>query len=132
MAYPGDTVAANYLKNVKANGLGPRTVIVKLEKADMTNAELNFVINQLTTAHGSGGDLVSNGNDAFVVAGLSGDQTVTVGDVVKTLQFVSGTTDTVYLALQGTGTVTKAGIEANDDNKGFTATIVAEFDQNYQ
>ena len=124
----GVNVAANYLKNVKANGLGPRTVIVKLDKAAMTNSELNFVLNYLTTAHGVGGSLPADTTDAFVVAGLSGDQTVDG----KTLQFVSGTTGTVYVALQGTGTVTKAAIEANDNNAGFTATIVAEFDQNYQ
>lgn len=126
-AKSGVNVAANYLKNVRANGLGPRTVIVKLEKSNMTDAELNFVINYLTTAHGSGGTLPADTTDAFVVAGVTADG----GDAGGT-QFVSGQTDAVFVALQGTGTVTKAAIEANDDNKGFTATVICAFDQNYQ
>ena len=115
------TVGANYLKNVKANGLGPRTLIVTLSKTNITNDEVNAAIQKITTAHGSNG----TGDSAFVVAGLSSDQTVNG----KTLQFVSGTSDVVYLALQGTGDVT---VGSDFGATGVTAAIVATFDQNYE
>ena len=117
MAYAGDTVAANYLKNVRANGLGPRTLILKLAGTNLTNNDLNSVINYVTTSHGSSG----SGDSAFVVAGLSGDAGAA---------FVSGTTDTVYLAIQGTGDITVA--TADMGISGLTVTVEAIFDQNYQ
>jgi hypothetical protein len=125
------TVANNYLKNVKANGLGPRTVIVTVSKANITDTELNAVIGVLTSSTATPGYNApdTNGPDAFVVAGLSGDETVTVGDVTKTLQFVSGVTDVVYLALQGTGTPATG---SNVGVTGATVAVVASFDQNYE
>lgn len=120
-ALTGDVVA-NYLKNVRANGLGPRTLIVKLENSNITDTQLNAWINYLTTAHGVDGD----GDSAFVVAGLSSDG----GDAGGTTKFVSGESDVVYLALQGTGDFTDATVEALTGTP--TATILATFDQNYQ
>ena len=117
----GTTVTANYLKNVKANGLGPRTLIVSISKTNITNDELNSIINHMTMSQGSAG----TGDSAFVVAGLSSDQTVNG----KTLQFVSGTSDVVYVALQGTGDIT---VGADYVVTGATTAIVAQFDQNYQ
>jgi hypothetical protein len=115
------TVAANYLKNTRANGLGPRTVIVTVAKTGgVTNANLNTIINYLTTSHGSG--TPSTGDSAFVVAGLSGS---TTGGA-----FTSGSTETVYLALQGTGDLTVA--DADCGISGYTVAIIATFDQNYQ
>ena len=111
------TVAANYLKNVRANGLGPRTLVLKLAGTDITNDDLNSVINYVTTSHGSNG----SGDSAFVVAGLSG---------AAGAAFVSGTTDTVYLAIQGTGDITVA--TADMGISGLTITVEAIFDQNYQ
>ena len=113
----GTTVTANYLKNVRANGLGPRTVIVTVSKSNITNDELNTVINYMTSAHGSGG----SGDSAFVVAGLAGS---TTGGA-----FTAGDTDVVYVALQGTGTIT-AG--ADYAGSGATVAVIATFDQNYQ
>ena len=113
----GTTVTNNYLKNVRANGLGPRTIIVKLAGTDLTDANLNSVIGYLTTAHGSGG----TGDSAFTVAGLG---------TADGSAFVSGTTDTVYLALQGTGAFTAA--TADMEIAGLTITTEAIFDQNYQ
>ena len=116
----GTTVATNYLKNVRANGLGPRTIIVKIAKTDITNAELNTIVNAITSAQGSG--TPSTGDSAFVVAGLSG---------AAGAAFVSGTTDVVFLALQGTGDYT---VDASDAHgvTGAVTTIEAIFDQNYQ
>lgn len=113
----GTTVAANYLKNVRANGLGPRTVIVQVAGTDLTDANLNTIAAYLTTSHGVNGD----GDSAFVIAGFA----VSGGGA-----FVSGTTDTVFYALQGTGTLTVA--DADCGISGVTVSIVATFDQNYQ
>lgn len=114
----GTTVAANYLKNVRANGLGPRTIIVSISKSNITNDELNTIINYMTTSHGSAG----TGDSAFVVAGLG---------TADGSAFVAGTTDVVYLALQGTGDYT---VDASDAHgvTGAATALVAVFDQNYQ
>ena len=114
----GTTVTNNYLKNVRANGLGARTVIVKVAKTDLTNDELNTIINYMTTSHGSAG----TGDSAFVVAGLG---------TATGAAFVSGTTDAVYLALQGTGDYTVDSSDAHGVT-GAVTTIEAIFDQNYQ
>jgi hypothetical protein len=118
----GTDVAANYLKNVKANGIGVRTLIVKLAGTNITNDDLNSVINYITTNHGVSG----SGDSAFVIAGLSGDQTVDENANV----FVSGTSDVVYLACQGTGNLTVA--TADMAISGLTVTVEAIFDQNIQ
>ncbi len=113
----GTTVAANYLKNTRANGLGPRTVIVSVAKTGgVTDANLNTIINYLTTAHGVSG----SGDSAFVVAGLS---------AAAGAAFVAGSTETVYLALQGTGDLTVA--DADCGISGYAVAVVAAFDQNY-
>jgi hypothetical protein len=119
-------VTANYLKNVRANGLGPRTLIVKIAKTNLTDTELNTIINAITSSQGSNGA----GDSAFVVAGLSSDQSVTTNGITKALQFVSGTSDVVFLALQGTGVYTADGSDAHGVT-GAVTTIEATFDQNY-
>jgi hypothetical protein len=114
----GTTVTANYLKNVRANGLGPRTLIVSITKTDITDTELNTIINYMTTSHGSG--TPSTGDSAFVVAGLG---------TATGAAFVSGTTDVVFVALQGTGDYT---VDASDAHgvTGAATALVAVFDQN--
>ncbi len=115
----GTYITNNYLKNVRANGLGPRTIVVKVYDSNsaLTDANLNTIINYITTSHGVSG----SGDSAFVVAGLSGPS----GGA-----FVSGTTDTVFLALQGTGDLTVA--DADCGISGVAVSIEAIFDQNYQ
>lgn len=119
----GIDVAANFQKNVRANGLGPRTVIVTIAKTDITDDELNAVVNALTLSDAEPGynSPVLDGPDAFVVAGLAGD--------AAGAPFVAGTTDLVFVALQGTG-VPYTG--ANIGVTGATVAIIASFDQNYQ
>jgi hypothetical protein len=112
---------ANFNKPKNGNGLGVRTVIVKIDKTNMTDAELNASIAFLTLASGVAGALPGNTQEAFTVAGIVSDE---AGG-----EFVSGTSDTVTLALQGTGDVTnmKAGLEALAGVT--TATVQAVFDQ---
>jgi hypothetical protein len=114
-------VAANFQKPKAGNGLGPRTVIVKIDKTNMTDAELNASIAFLTQSSGVAGALPGNAQEAFTVAGIVSDET--------NGEFISGTSDTVTLALQGTGVVTnmKAGLEALAGVT--TATVLAVFDQ---
>jgi hypothetical protein len=121
VAVGSTTVGANFQKPKNGNGLGPRTVIVKIDKDDMTDAELNASIAFLTQSSGVAGVLPGNAQDAFTVAGVFSDGT--------NGEFVSGTSDTVTLALQGTGVVTnmKAGLEALAGVT--TATVQAVFDQ---
>jgi hypothetical protein len=111
-------VTANYLKNVRANGLGPRTLIVSISKTNITDTELNTIINYMTSSQGSNG----SGDSAFVVAGTG---------TADGSAFVSGTTDVVYVALQGTGTYT---VDASDAHgvTGAATAIVAVFQDNYQ
>ena len=120
MAVPID-VSPNFNVPHAGNGLGPRTVIVRIEKAAMTNAELNASLAFLTQSSGVAGSLAANTVDAFTIAG--------VAPVGNNGQFVSGTTADVYLALQGTGSTAnmKAGLELLGGVT--TATVVADFDQ---
>lgn len=105
-----ETIAANYNKFNIENGTNGRTLIVKLAGTNLTHANLKSVENYLTTAHGNGG----TGDSAFVIAGFgTADGTA----------FVSGTTDTVYFALQGTGDFTPATADMAID--GLTITVEA-------
>jgi hypothetical protein len=117
----GSVPGANNFLPQQGNGLGPRTVIVKIQKSAMTSAELNASLAFLTQASGVVGALPDDTADAFTVAGLA--------PVGNDGQFVSGTTADVYVALQGTGVTTwiKAGLEALTGVT--TATVVADFDQ---
>jgi hypothetical protein len=123
----GTAVTTNYLKNVRANGVGPRTLVVKIAgNAGILDVELNAAINYITTSHGSAG----TGDSAFVVAGLAGD--------AAGAAFVSGTSTDVFLLVQGTGDLTVASVKSAAEGATggnattFTVTIPAIFDQNYQ
>ena len=101
----------------KGNGLGPRTRIISLSKTNMTQAELDSAAQALQAGGTSGTD------DAVTIAGVVSDQTV---DGVTGV-FVGGTSDVVYLAVQGTGTLTAAA-----DYRGVTGVtmaVVADFNQ---
>ena len=113
----GTYVTNNYLKNVRANGTNGRTLIVKFAKSDITNTEVNAWVNYLTTAHGTGG----TGDSAFTVAGFG---------TADGSAFVSGTTDAVFFALQGTGDFTDATVQALTGTP--TVDIIAVFQDNYQ
>jgi len=108
----GTSVANNYQKFTVANGLPGRTLIVKLAGTDLTNDNLLAVIGYLTTSHGTSG----SGDDAFTVAGVG---------TADGSAFVSGTTDTVFLALQGTGSFTAA--TADMSIAGLTVSVEAIF-----
>lgn len=99
--------ANNYIAKV-GQGLAGRTVIVSVvgSGANVSQAELNGTIANLTTQSAAGAGV--SAADAFVVVGVAG--TVASG--------------TMYLALQGTGTV---GTDAADYYSGVTVAVVADF-----
>lgn len=109
----GDVVA-NYKKFNIENGTNGRTLILKLAGSNLTHANLESVMYYLTTAHGVSG----SGDSAFTIAGLG---------TADGSAFESGVTDTVYLAVQGTGAVTVA--DADVGIAGLTITVEAVFDQ---
>ena len=101
------------------NGLGPRTRIISLSKTNMTQAELDAAILYLTA-----GD-VAGTNDAHTVAGISSDG----GDAGADTSFVTGESDVVYVALQGTGAFTAAD-NFGTGTTGVTSALVADFADN--
>lgn len=112
MADLTSTLGTNYLKHAIATSDAGRTLIVKLAGTDLTNANLSAVINYITTSHGATG----SGDSAFTVAGIA---------TADGTPFVSGTTDTVFLKVQGTGDLTVG--TADQGIGGLTVTIEAIF-----
>lgn len=105
-------LAGNYQKFAISTSDAGTTIIVSLAGTNLTNANLQEVVNYLTLSHGSNG----TGDSAFTVAG--------VGTVDGT-PFVSGTTDTVFLKIQGTGAYTAA--TADMEIGGLTVSTIAVF-----
>jgi hypothetical protein len=106
---PG-VASPNYLKNAIAAGMNGRTQIVSISKTNMTDTEVNTIIAYMTTSHGSGG----SGDSAFTVAGVA---------TADGSAFVSGTTDVVYVALQGTGDYTVDSSDAHGVTGAATALV---------
>ena len=98
--------AVNY-KVTAGQGLGPKTRILSFSKTNITQAELDSLVRALTAGGTSGTD------DAVTVAGISA--------------FEAGVTDVVYVAVQGTGTLT-AGANYRGVT-GVTMAVVCTFDQ---
>ena len=111
------TLGTNYEKFVINQADVGRELIVKVAKTDMTDAELNTIIKGITQAGGSGSGTDVNGEDAFTVAAVG---------TANGAAFVSGTTDAVFLRVQGTGTLTAVGSNAYGVT-GAVTTIEAIF-----
>jgi len=98
-------LADNYKKHVIAqSGVGRELIVKIVSDNDITDAELQAMVDYATLAHGSGGA----GDSAFTVGALG---------TADGSAFVSGTTDTVFLRLQGTGDLTVASMKAAGDDK---------------
>lgn len=113
-------VADNYKKHViSQSGVGRELIVKIVSDNDITDAELNAMIEYITLSHGVDGD----GDSAFTIGGLgTADGTA----------FESGTTDTVFLRCQGTGDLTVADVktagddQSTDDGTGNTYTVSIE------
>jgi hypothetical protein len=98
-------------KAKSGQGIAGRTRIINLAKTNITQAELDSVLQFLQ----AGG--VAGTNDAHTVVGV---QPLTESGV-----FTPGTTDAVQVAIQGTGVCT---VDSNFGGvTGITATLIAEF-----
>jgi hypothetical protein len=97
----GGVLGANALKSNIESGLAGRTVVLKLAKTDMTNAEVNTVIQAITRGRTS----TATNDDAGTIVGFG---------TANGSAFVSGTTDVVFLHVQTTGTLTAQGSNAYD------------------
>jgi hypothetical protein len=106
--------AANAAANKKAvngQGIAGRTRIINLANTNMTQAELDAVLQFLQ----AGG--VKGTNDAHTVVGVS--------CLTESGVFTPGTTDDVQVAIQGTGAFTAAADFGGVT--GTTSSLIAEF-----
>jgi len=110
-----DTVAANYGKHVINQADVGRELIVKVALTNMTNADVTAIRNAITLPGGSGGTLPADTGDAFTVAAIG---------TANGAAFVSGTTDVIYMRVQGTGTFSTVDAAGAT---GATVTVEAVF-----
>ena len=105
-AYAG----ANFEQIVNTQGLTGRLIIASVNKGtgDINEAELVALTKALASAGGSGSGDDQNGPDAFTVVGIT----------------AFDGTDPVYIALQGTGTLSTG---AGDYVADITVATVADF-----
>jgi len=110
------TFGANFNKHRINQADVGRELIVKFVKAAMTDANVTAYRNAITLAGGSAGALPASTGDAFTVAAIgTADGTA----------FVSGTTGTLYMRVQGTGTFDTTDAAASVG--GTTVTVEAVF-----
>jgi hypothetical protein len=107
-----DAIASNFQKFSISQSDAGRELVLQLAGTNLTHANLQAVYSYITTAHGVDG----SGDSAFTVAAIgTADGTA----------FVSGTTDTVFMRVQGTGTFDTTDAAAGIG--GCTVTVEAVF-----
>jgi hypothetical protein len=106
------TLSTNYGKHVINQADVGRELIVKVALSNMTDANVTAIRNAITLAGGSAGTLQSNQGDAFTVAAIG---------TADGSAFVSGTTDVIFMRVQGTGT-----FDTTDAAAGTGATVTVE------
>ena len=113
-------LAANYRKHSINQADVGRELIVSVNRSTangaMTDAILSSVIAYITQAHGTKTGLVAATDSAFTVAAVG---------TADGSAFTSGTTETVYLRVQGTGQLTDADADVGIAN--VTVATVAVF-----
>jgi hypothetical protein len=110
------TFGANALKHVINQADVGRELIVKIALTNMTDANVTAIRNAITLAGGSAGALPANTGDAFTVAAIG---------TADGSAFASGTTDVLYMRVQGTGTFDTTDAAAGIG--GCTVTVEAVF-----
>jgi len=109
------TLPDNFLKHVINQADVGRELIISVTKSgsgNLTNAILEAVRAQLTLSGGDGTGADSDGPDAFTVAAIG---------TATGVPFVSGTTTTVFMRVQGTGTPDLTAVDSA------TVAVVATF-----
>lgn len=118
----GTDVALNFNKfGISQSDAGREQVVKVSADAGMTNNELLAIYRNLTIAGGDGTGSDTGGPDAFTIAAVG---------TAAGAAFVSGTTQVVFLRVQGTGTLStsavKAAAEAADSGTSTTFTVTVE------
>ena len=106
------TLTTNYGKHVINTSDAGRELVVKIALTNMTDANVTAIRNAITQAGGASGTLQSNQGDAFTVAAIG---------TADGSAFVSGTTDVLFMRVQGTGT-----FDTTDAAAGTGATVTVE------
>jgi hypothetical protein len=115
----GATVAVlttNFGKHVISQSDAGRELIIKIALTNMTDANVTTIRNAITQSGGVAGVLPASTGDAFTVAAIG---------TANGAAFVSGTTDVLYMRVQGTGTFDTTDAAAGIG--GCTVTVEAVF-----
>ena len=115
----GATVAVlttNFGKHVISQSDAGRELIIKIALTNMTDANVTTIRNAITQSGGSAGALPANTGDAFTIAAIG---------TATGVPFVSGTTDVLFMRVQGTGTFDTTDAAAGIG--GCTVTVEAVF-----
>lgn len=110
------TFGQNFGKHVINQADVGRELIVKIALTNMTDANVTAIRNAITLAGGSAGALPANTGDAFTVAAIG---------TANGAAFESGTTDVLFMRVQGTGTFDTTDAAAGIG--GCTVTVEAVF-----
>ena len=110
------TLTTNFGKHVINQADVGRELIIKIALTNMTDANVTAIRNAITQAGGVAGALPANTGDAFTVAAIG---------TATGVPFESGTTDVLFMRVQGTGTFDTTDAAAGIG--GCTVTVEAVF-----
>ena len=109
-------LTTNFGKHVINQADAGRELIIKIALTNMTDANVTTIRNAITQSGGVAGVLPASTGDAFTIAAIgTADGTA----------FVSGTTDVLFMRVQGTGTFDTTDAAAGIG--GCTVTVEAVF-----
>ena len=109
-------LTTNFGKHVISQSDAGRELIIKVALTNMTDANVTTIRNAITQAGGVAGVLPATTGDAFTVAAIG---------TATGVPFVSGTTDVLFMRVQGTGTFDTTDAAAGIG--GCTVTVEAVF-----
>ena len=109
-------LTTNFGKHVISQSDAGRELIIKIALTNMTDANVTTIRDAITLAGGVAGALPASTGDAFTVAAIG---------TADGSAFVSGTTDVLYMRVQGTGTFDTTDAAAGIG--GCTVTVEAVF-----
>ena len=109
-------LTTNFGKHVISQSDAGRELIIKIALTNMTDANVTTIRNAITQSGGVAGVLPASTGDAFTVAAIG---------TANGAAFVSGTTDVLYMRVQGTGTFDTTDAAAGIG--GCTVTVEAVF-----
>jgi hypothetical protein len=109
-------LTTNFGKHVISQSDAGRELIIKIALTDMTDANVTTIRNAITQSGGVAGVLPASTGDAFTIAAIG---------TPTGIPFVSGTTDVLFMRVQGTGTFDTTDAAAGIG--GCTVTVEAVF-----